>query len=70
MRVQLLCVNLKPCLNFTRQFTFHVLPSVQFCTLSCPVLFTTTSTIVGILTKREYLGYTVNFKTQKHFKDM
>ena len=27
------------------------------------------STIVGILTKREYLGYTVNFKTQKHFKD-
>ena len=27
------------------------------------------STIVGILTKREYLGETVNFKTRKHFKD-
>lgn len=27
------------------------------------------STIAGILRKWEYLGYTVNFKTQKHFKD-
>lgn len=27
------------------------------------------STVVGILKKREYLGHTVNFKTQKHFKD-
>lgn len=27
------------------------------------------STIVAILSKREYLGHTVNFKTQKHFKD-
>lgn len=27
------------------------------------------STIVGILSKREYLGETVNFKTRKHFKD-
>ena len=27
------------------------------------------STIVGILKKREYLGHTVNFKTRKHFKD-
>ena len=27
------------------------------------------STIVGILKKREYLGHTVNFKTAKHFKD-
>ena len=27
------------------------------------------STVVQILTKREYLGHTVNFKTQKHFKD-
>ena len=27
------------------------------------------STIVSILKKREYLGHTVNFKTQKHFKD-
>ncbi len=27
------------------------------------------STIVNILKKREYLGHTVNFKTQKHFKD-
>ena len=27
------------------------------------------STIVGILERREYLGHTVNFKTRKHFKD-
>lgn len=27
------------------------------------------STIVAILSKREYLGHTVNFKTEKHFKD-
>ena len=27
------------------------------------------STVVGILRKREYLGETVNFKTRKHFKD-
>lgn len=27
------------------------------------------STIVNILKKQEYLGHTVNFKTQKHFKD-
>ena len=27
------------------------------------------STIAGILKKREYLGHTVNFKTAKHFKD-
>lgn len=27
------------------------------------------STIAGILKKREYLGHTVNFKTRKHFKD-
>ena len=27
------------------------------------------STIVNILKKREYLGYTINFKTRKHFKD-
>lgn len=27
------------------------------------------STVVGILKKREYLGHTVNFKTQKYFKD-
>ncbi|HRV51121.1 MAG TPA: recombinase family protein [Saccharofermentans sp.] len=27
------------------------------------------STVVSILKKREYLGHTVNFKTQKHFKD-
>lgn len=27
------------------------------------------STIVHILSKREYLGHTVNFKTAKHFKD-
>lgn len=27
------------------------------------------STIVEILKKREYLGHTINFKTQKHFKD-
>ncbi len=27
------------------------------------------STIVAILSKREYLGETVNFKTRKHFKD-
>lgn len=27
------------------------------------------STIVSILKKQEYLGHTVNFKTQKHFKD-
>lgn len=27
------------------------------------------STIVHILKKREYLGHTVNFKTRKHFKD-
>ena len=29
----------------------------------------TSSTVVGILEKREYLGETVNFKTRKHFKD-
>jgi DNA invertase Pin-like site-specific DNA recombinase len=28
------------------------------------------STVAGILKKREYLGHTVNFKTRKHFKDM
>ena len=27
------------------------------------------STIVHILKKREYLGHTINFKTQKHYKD-
>ena len=27
------------------------------------------STICNILEKREYLGHTINFKTQKHFKD-
>ena len=27
------------------------------------------STIVHLLKKREYLGHTVNFKTRKHFKD-
>lgn len=27
------------------------------------------STVVGILNHREYLGHTVNFKTAKHFKD-
>lgn len=27
------------------------------------------STVAGILKKREYLGHTVNFKTDKHFKD-
>ena len=27
------------------------------------------STVVGILERREYLGHTVNFKTRKHFKD-
>ena len=27
------------------------------------------STVASILKKREYLGHTVNFKTQKHFKD-
>ena len=27
------------------------------------------STVVNILKKREYLGHTVNFKTKKHFKD-
>ncbi len=27
------------------------------------------STVVGILSKYEYLGHTVNFKTAKHFKD-
>lgn len=27
------------------------------------------STVCGILKKREYLGHTVNFKTRKHFKD-
>jgi len=27
------------------------------------------STVVNILKKREYLGHTVNFKTRKHFKD-
>ena len=27
------------------------------------------STVAHILKKREYLGHTVNFKTQKHFKD-
>ena len=26
------------------------------------------STVAGILKKREYLGHTVNFKTRKHFK--
>lgn len=29
----------------------------------------TSSTVAGILRKREYLGHTVNFKTRKHFKD-
>ncbi len=29
----------------------------------------TSSTIAHILQKHEYLGYTVNFKTRKHFKD-
>ena len=29
----------------------------------------TSSTIVSILERREYLGHTVNFKTKKHFKD-
>lgn len=29
----------------------------------------TSSTVVSILTRREYLGHTVNFKTKKHFKD-
>ena len=29
----------------------------------------TSSTIAGILSKPEYLGHTVNFKTRKHFKD-
>ena len=28
-----------------------------------------TSTVVNILKRREYLGHTVNFKTRKHFKD-
>ena len=28
-----------------------------------------TSTVVEILKKREYLGHTINFKTRKHFKD-
>lgn len=27
------------------------------------------STVASILTKKEYLGHTVNFKTRKHFKD-
>lgn len=27
------------------------------------------STVVHILKKREYLGYTVDFETRKHFKD-
>lgn len=27
------------------------------------------STVAGILRKKEYLGHTVNFKTRKHFKD-
>jgi len=27
------------------------------------------STVTGILKKREYLGHTINFKTAKHFKD-
>ena len=27
------------------------------------------STVVSILKKREYLGHTINFKTRKHFKD-
>lgn len=27
------------------------------------------STVAGILRKREYLGHTVKFKTAKHFKD-
>ena len=27
------------------------------------------STVANILTKKEYLGHTVNFKTRKHFKD-
>lgn len=29
----------------------------------------TSSTVVSILERREYLGHTVNFKTRKHFKD-
>ena len=29
----------------------------------------TSSTVVAILERREYLGHTVNFKTRKHFKD-
>ena len=29
----------------------------------------TSSTVVSILERREYLGHTVNFKTKKHFKD-
>ena len=29
----------------------------------------TSSTIAHILSKHEYLGHTVNFKTRKHFKD-
>ncbi|RKJ38400.1 hypothetical protein D7X94_16430 [Acutalibacter sp. 1XD8-33] len=28
-----------------------------------------TSTVVNVLKRREYLGHTVNFKTRKHFKD-
>lgn len=30
----------------------------------------TSSTVVDMLKKKEYLGHTVNFKTQKHFKDV
>lgn len=29
----------------------------------------TSSTVASILTRKEYLGHTVNFKTRKHFKD-
>lgn len=34
-----------------------------------PLCRWTSSTIVSILKKYEYLGHTVNFKTRKHFKD-
>lgn len=29
----------------------------------------TSSSVASILTRKEYLGHTVNFKTRKHFKD-
>lgn len=32
-------------------------------------LYRESSTVAGILKKREYLGHTVNFKTRKHFKE-